>query len=133
LATVLLIGIHLPVRTAHSQDQRPPVNWTGVYNAPRNFAHMLECTAIPLVQDLSLDESQQFAVREVVRVYKDTTTRVRNSMQANRRQAVRDSAILRILRSRSDSATYRRNVARERSWWLAGKCNGLPQLRSPER
>ncbi len=126
---VALLAGTLATSAVHAQRGQP-VDVSRMYNAPRDYEHMLECTATPLTKDLQLDAEQWTALRQAIRVYKDTTTRVRSQAEANRRQAVRDSTIRSLLRTQADSATFRRNLGRERSWWTSGGCNGLPVPRT---
>lgn len=104
------------------------------YWPPRDRAHLFECQTTVLTRRMALDSEQMALIHQAIEVFYDTdSAKVRTSAEARRRRTVRDSTIRTILRTKEDSAAFKRNVDGEQQWWSSGACNGTPETRPYRR
>lgn len=110
---------------AQSTGSAGPVQFPpGTYFPARSRAHLLECYEQALSVRLTLDSLQRDVLRSAIEGFHSSTRLSRSELR--RRTAVRDSTVLAVIRSATDSTQFRRNSARERAWFEAGNCNGKP-------
>ncbi len=102
------------------QVQLPP----GTYLPARDRAQLLDCYERALTIRLTLDSMQLAGLRSSIETFHSSTRPSWSELR--RRTALRDSTVLALLLTATDSAQFRRNAAGERTWFESGNCNGKP-------
>lgn len=118
----LFVPVELRAQSTGSggQVQLPP----GTYLPARDRAQLFECYERALTIRLTLDSLQLAGLRSAIEAFHASTRPSRSELR--RRTALRDSTVLALLLTPTDSAQFRRNAAGERTWFESGNCNGKP-------
>jgi hypothetical protein len=123
LRRALLMVLPLTVSTSLAAQDRKDI--PRGFIAPASRVQLAQCHFFALTRRLTLDSSQVLLFKEAIAVsIGDAGRRSQSRAAGEARKKVRDSVLLGVVRSASDSSRLRGNIASERNWFYSGACNG---------